>query len=77
MAPVAGEVAHGEEDGLVLLSSCCKGLLALGVPVHGIVGMLQEVGALLGEEAVGSGKGFIYHGNLIEALRNINALIEV
>jgi len=54
MAPVAGGVAHGEEDGLVLLCCGLEGLLAPGVPVHGVVGVLEEVGAFFGEEAVGS-----------------------
>ena len=53
MAPVAGGVANREEDGLVLFSGCFKGLVAPGVPMHGIVGVLEEVGALFGEEAVG------------------------
>jgi hypothetical protein len=53
MAPVAGGVAHGEEDGLVLTFRCCESLFAPGIPVDGIRGVLEEIGALLGEEAIG------------------------
>jgi len=52
MAPVAGGVAHGEEDGLVLLCCGLEGLLAPGVPVHEVKSVLKEIGALLGEETV-------------------------
>ena len=36
MAPVAGGVAHREQDGLALLAGLLEGLLAPRVPVHGI-----------------------------------------
>ena len=42
--------------GLSSLAAACEGFLAPGVPVHGIVGVLEEVGALLGEETVGWGR---------------------
>ena len=45
VAPVAGAVANGEEDGLVLLAGLREGLVAPGVPVDGVLGVLQEVGA--------------------------------
>ena len=45
VAPMAGGVADGKEDGLVLGASFLEGLVAPGVPVHGIVGVLQKVGA--------------------------------
>jgi hypothetical protein len=62
MAPVAGGVAHGEEDGLILTFRGCEGFFAPGVPVHGVVGVLEEVGALFGEETVGwvGGLGFFF-----------------
>ena len=65
MAPVAGRVAGGEKDRLVLRLRLFESLVAPRQPVHRIVGMLQQVGrALLGE---GVGKfgglaGRIAHG---------------
>jgi len=56
MAPVAGGVADGEEDRPVLSGGGPEGFLAPGVPVYGVVGMLEEVGALFGEEAIGAGR---------------------
>ena len=53
VAPVAGGVANAEEDGLVLLPGFLQGLLAPGVPVHGVVGVLHKVGAGLVDESVG------------------------
>ena len=58
MAPVAGGVAHGEEDGLILSGRGQEGFFAPGIPMHGVKGVLKEVWALLGEEAVGCGKDF-------------------
>src|SRR4029079_18698939 len=52
VAPVARRVADGEEDRLVLLLGLGKGLRTPGVPVHRVVGMLQEVGTLLLGESV-------------------------
>ncbi len=53
MAPVAGGVADGEENWPVLSGGGPEGFLTPGIPVHWIVCMLQEVGALLGDEAIG------------------------
>jgi hypothetical protein len=73
MAPVAGGVAHGKEDGLVLPGCGLEGLIAPGVPVHGVKGVLEKIGAFLGEKAVGwmygyrlvlIGKRIFDHGNL-------------
>ncbi len=47
MTPVAGGVADGEEDGLVLFSSLRQRAGAPGPPVHGISGVLEEVGGFL------------------------------
>ena len=44
MAPVAGAVADGEEDQLVLFSCLPNRFLAPWVPVDWIVGVLQEIG---------------------------------
>jgi len=53
VAPVAGGVADGEEDGPIEALGLGEGVFAPGVPVDGVVGVLQEVGAGLGREAVG------------------------
>ena len=47
VAPMAGAVADAQKDGLVLPPGLVKRLAAPGVPVHGILGMLQEIGACL------------------------------
>jgi hypothetical protein len=53
VAPVAGRVADGEEDRPVLTSRPLERLVAPGVPVDGVVGVLEEVGARLLGETVG------------------------
>jgi len=53
MAPVAGGIAYGEEDRPVFSGCGLEGFLSPGVPVHGIVGVLPQVEALLGDEAIG------------------------
>ena len=62
MAPMAAAVAHAHQHQLVLLLRLVEGLIAPGVPVHGVVGVLQQVGAGLLCEAVGVGVGGILHG---------------
>jgi len=52
VAPVAGRIADGEEHGLVLGARLGEGLLAPGVPVDRVVGVLKEVGARLLGQAV-------------------------
>ncbi len=52
VAPVAGGVADGEEDRLVFLARLGERLLAPGIPVDRVVGVLEEVRALLGGEVV-------------------------
>ena len=47
VAPVAGGVADAEEDGLVLGAGLLQGLRPPGVPVHRVVGVLQQVRARL------------------------------
>ena len=46
MAPMAGAVANAQQDGLVFCTGPLQRLLTPGVPVHGIVGVLQQVRAL-------------------------------
>ena len=44
VAPVAGGVADAEEDRLVLGAGAGQGHLAPGIPVHGVVRVLEKVG---------------------------------
>ena len=55
VAPVAGRVADGEEDRLVLGPGALEGFLAPGIPVHRVVGVLEEVRARGLGEAIGHG----------------------
>ena len=52
VAPVAGRVADREQDRLVLGAGARERLLAPRVPVHRVVGVLEEVGAGFLREAV-------------------------
>ena len=49
VAPVAGGIADGEEDGLVFAASLVESLVAPGIPVDWIMGVLLKVGALFGD----------------------------
>ena len=49
VAPVAGGVAYGEEDGFVELFGEVKSFRGPWMPINGVVGVLEEVGALFGE----------------------------
>jgi hypothetical protein len=52
MAPMAGRVSDAEEDGLVLLLSPVQSFLSPWIPIHRIMGMLQEIGARLMDQSV-------------------------
>ena len=52
VAPVAGRVADRKEHRAVLLSRPGKRFLAPGIPVHRVGGVLEQVGARLGSQAV-------------------------
>ncbi len=52
VAPVAGGVADGEQDGPVEAAGLGQGLLAPGPPPHRVVGVLEQVGARLVDQAV-------------------------
>jgi len=43
MAPVAGGIAYGEEDGLVFPFGFFKCLITPGIPVYRVICMLQQV----------------------------------
>ena len=54
MAPVTGRVADGQIDGLVLAPRLVQRLRPPGVPVHRIVGMLQQVRIVRIREMIGA-----------------------
>ena len=47
VTPVAGGVAHADQDRFVFRPSASPGFIAPWIPIHGIVGVLQEVGRSL------------------------------
>ena len=53
MAPVAGGIPDGKENRFVLRSGLCEGFIGPGMPVHRIVGVLDEIGAFFIDEVVG------------------------
>ena len=57
VAPVAGRVSDTQEDRLVLRPGPRQGIFAPGVPVYGIVGVLEEVGTGRFDQSVGVGVG--------------------
>ena len=57
VAPVAGAVADREQDRAVGLPRDPQRLLSPGIPVDRVAGVLPEVGAGLGRQAVGHGAG--------------------
>jgi len=71
MAPVAGRIADREQDRPVLAPRLLEGLRCPGVPVHRVVGVLQEVGTGLVDKAVGP-RGVALRAN--EVIRRGNAI---
>jgi hypothetical protein len=55
MAPVAGAVANGEEDRLVLFLRPRNSFLTPRIPVNRIVGVLEEIGTGRVDQPVGIG----------------------
>src|ERR1022692_2723726 len=53
VAPVAGGVADGKEDGLVLNTRRLESLFTPGIPIHRVVSVLQQIGTLLLSQTVG------------------------
>ena len=53
MAPVAGRIAYGKQDRPVLPTGKSERLLIPGLPVHRVVGVLQQIGGGFGGEPVG------------------------
>ena len=56
VAPVAGAVADGEEDGFVLGLGLGEGLFAPRIPVHGIVGVLTQVRGFFVDQPIRIGR---------------------
>ena len=52
VAPVARRVADRQEDRLVFAAGSLEGLVAPWIPVHGVAGMLKQVGAVLARETI-------------------------
>ena len=57
VTPVAGRVAYAEQDRLVLAAGLGERLIAPGIPVHRIVGVLEQVGAALSGQPISVGFG--------------------
>ncbi len=57
MAPMAGGIADAKKDGLVLSPRNLKRLVTPGVPLDGVVCMLQKIGTGLMNEFV------LWHGS--------------
>jgi len=51
---MAGGITNGKKDGLVLCPSLLKGFLTPRVPVHRIIGVLEEVGTDLVYQSIES-----------------------
>ena len=59
VTPVAGRIADAQQDGFVLAPRTVQRLRAPRIPVHGIVGVLQQIGAGLVNQAVGHERHFL------------------
>ena len=55
VAPVAGGITDGQQDGLVRLAGGAQGLFAPRIPVHRVFGMLPQVGAGFLSKSIGHG----------------------
>jgi hypothetical protein len=51
---MTGRVTDAEEDGFIFGAGLGKRLFAPGIPVHGVIGVLEQVG--------GGGGGEVIHG---------------
>jgi hypothetical protein len=56
MTPMAGRVTDGQEDWLVFVPCFLQSLLSPGIPVNGIIGVLEQIGAGLVLKFVGHKK---------------------
>ena len=53
MAPMAGRVADRKKDRFVFVASALQRLFTPRIPIHGVLGVLQEVGTGFVSEAIG------------------------
>ena len=53
MTPMAGGIADREQDRTILFFGGLQGFRSPGVPLHGVVGMLQQVGTRFMNESIG------------------------
>ncbi len=53
VAPMARRIADGQQNRLVLLHHKSERLLSQRIPLHGVVGVLPEIGAGFTDEPVG------------------------
>jgi hypothetical protein len=53
VAPVTGGITNGQKYGLIFLPGLLKRLICPGIPIHGIVSMLQQIGTFLMDQPVG------------------------
>ena len=60
VAPVAGRVADGQKDRPILLACQRQGFRTPWIPVHGVMGVLAQIGALFGDEAIGRGCRWVH-----------------
>ena len=52
VAPVAGRIADAQQDGAAEAASGLEGFISPGMPVHGVVGVLQEIGAAFQQQTI-------------------------
>jgi hypothetical protein len=50
---MAGGIADGKEDGFVFLFRADEGFLSPGIPIHRVVGVLEQIGTFLVDQPVG------------------------
>jgi hypothetical protein len=53
MAPVAGGISDGKENGFIFRSGFGENVIGPGMPVNRIVGMLDKIGAFFIDKVVG------------------------
>ena len=75
MAPVTGGVADGQENRLVGGTGGGKGLLSPGVPVDGVFGVLQQIGAGSKDQAVKAGAAVGGEGGAVDSEQTRDALL--
>jgi hypothetical protein len=62
MAPVAGGITNGKKNRFPLLFCPGKGLLSPGIPVHRVMGMLEQIWTLFMNQVI----CFFIHGTIYQ-----------